>query len=149
MNKINGTKLVRQFIYLPNVVPLCDVLLVLLLLFFVSPLGCLMKNQGRFDLFDVRNGHVIGKVVKPKIKINHKGEIWLSGERFDLKDLSEFSRILRDEMEWNTYYEKVLMVVDQHVEFGRVQRVLKAAKKAGAKKVGLITNENAALHDFM
>ncbi len=143
MKPIDGTKLVRQFIYLPNVVPLYGVLLVLLLPFLIIPPDyvppCSFSRGGNCELPEITNASYIVDCDIPSIKINKKREILVSGTWEKIKNFSELSLIIEDEIEEKRYENKVLLWVDKHIEFGTVQLVLKAVKEAGVKVVGLRT----------
>ncbi|MCP5048749.1 MAG: hypothetical protein GY940_16380 [bacterium] len=155
MNKIDGTKIVRQFKTLPSIVPFYMVLFGMFFVFFWGYRPGFFRPAlyhgpvGIFELPEVVHDSVIPDSSTITIKINRRGEIWFPGMRNPMRDFSDLPTMIEDRVEEKRTDSKILLVVDRNVTFEKIQIVLKAAQEGDVKVVGLVTNENACFLDFL
>lgn len=127
----------------PNVVPLCDILLVLLIIFMVvTPL---IKKGINVKLPEAANtseqpepGHMITVYVKAD------GTIYLNDE--EVTDLEKLPTLIEDKIEEIKQREKgkVLLKADEDIVYGRVTEVMEKIRRAQIEIVGLVTQESVA-----
>ena len=119
----------------PNVVPLCDVLLVLLIIFMVvTPL----VKKG----VDVRLPTALNMVDFPEnpelvLSIRQDGSLYLNNEKVAEEDLA----ILLEEAIMTASDKKLYLKADQDLEFGRFVEIISPLKEAGVEVVGIIAEK--------
>ncbi len=119
----------------PNVVPLCDILLVLLIIFMVvTPL----VKKG----VDVRLPTALNMIEFPEnpeivLSIKKDGTLWLNNDKVAEEDLSA----LLEELMLSASDKKLYLKADQELEFGRVVEIIGPLKEAGVEVVGIIAEK--------
>jgi biopolymer transport protein TolR len=127
----------------PNVVPLCDILLVLLIIFMVvTPL---IKKGINVKLPEAAHTAVEpepGKMITVYVKAD--GTIYLNDE--EVTDLEKLPTMIEDKIEEIKQSEKgkVLLKADEDIVYGRVTEVMDRIRRAQIEIVGLITQESVA-----
>ncbi len=119
----------------PNVVPLCDILLVLLIIFMVvTPLvkkGVDVRLPTALNMIDFpENPEIV-------LSIKKDGTLWLNNDKVAEEDLS----ILLEEMMLSASDKKLYLKADQELEFGRVVEIISPLKEAGVEIVGIIAEK--------
>jgi biopolymer transport protein TolR len=127
----------------PNVVPLCDILLVLLIIFMVvTPL---LKGDANVKLPEAVNTE--GQP-EPRdiitVSIKENGTIYLDSEPVD--DLGKLVAMIEDKIEFKKPSEKskLLLRADETIVYGRVTQVMEEIRRAQIEIVGLVTQEKVA-----
>ncbi len=119
----------------PNVVPLCDVLLVLLIIFMVvTPL----VKKG----VDVRLPTALNMIDYPEnpelvLSIREDGRLYLNQEEVLEENLST----ALEEIMLTAGDKKLYLRADQDLEFGRVVEIIGPLKEAGVVVVGIIAEK--------
>lgn len=143
----------KRFKYLPNFGLTCIVMLLSLFVFSTE----LAFNQGRigchgpngYKLPEADNdANLIG--LSPyvvQVHIDKWGDTFLNLRR--VRDFSLFKKDMEDLMDEFDAPQKILIKVHRDTEFGKIQWVLREAKKAGFETAGLITNEKASYFDLL
>lgn len=128
----------------PNVVPLCDILLVLLIIFMVvTPM---LKKGVNVDLPEAINTSdqpEPGRMVMVYIKKD--GAVWVEDQ--EVTDFDKFAVLIDEEMEEKQQQNeaKVLLQADADVSYGRVVEVMnKIRNNANIEEVGLITQKTSS-----
>lgn len=119
----------------PNVVPLCDILLVLLIIFMViTPLvkkGVDVRLPTALNMIDFpENPEIV-------LSIKKDGTLWLNNDKVAEEDLSA----LLEEIMLSASDKKLYLKADQELEFGRVVEIIGPLKEAGVEVVGIITEK--------
>jgi len=121
----------------PNVVPLCDVLLVLLIIFMiVTPVAI----RG----VPVRLPEAVNTINMPEnpevvMSIEKDGTIWLKNEKVTADNLQT-----KLEEAFMTVSEKKLYVrADSDMEYGKIVRLIDIIRESGIEVVGIITEKKA------
>ena len=125
----------------PNVVPLCDVLLVLLIIFMViTPMikkGANVQLPEATSSIDQKSAEQMVTVA-----INKKGEIFIGGTK--IRDITEIPVRIQDEMDKKKQKEqKVLFRADVNVEYGLITDLMDAIRRAGIQDIALVTDKRA------
>jgi len=126
----------------PNVVPLCDILLVLLIIFMiVTPM---IQKGANVTLPEAKN---LASQPDPSqmftVYIRKTGEVKL--DDVDVNDLSKLGQMILDKMEDAQRTEKkVLMKIDKEAVYGRVVDILNAIKEAQIEVIGLVTEQQTS-----
>lgn len=123
----------------PNVVPLCDILLVLLIIFMVvTPM---IKKGANVTLAEADN-----TMDQPEsdqmltVYIQADGVVYLGSTK--LETLTGLVQLIEDEREESKAEEaKVLLRADQNVLYGRVTEVMDIIRQANIEVVGLVTDK--------
>jgi biopolymer transport protein TolR len=126
----------------PNVVPLCDILLVLLIIFMVvTPMISKGANVTLPEAKYVASQPDPGQILTVFIK--KTGEVFFEGEEFaDLEKLGP--KILEKLEDLQRPDKKVLLKADLDAAYGKVVDVLSAIKEAQIEVIGLVTEQKAS-----
>jgi len=126
----------------PNVVPLCDILLVLLIIFMVvTPMISKGANVTLPEAKYVSSQPDPGQILTVFIK--KTGEVIFEGEEFaDLEKLGP--KILEKLEDLQRPDKKVLLKADLDAAYGKVVDVLSAIKDAQIEVIGLVTEQKAS-----
>lgn len=119
-----------------NITPLTDVFLVLLIIFMVT--SSAIKYSG--VKVNLPKGGAASSSNSSKgvtVSINAGGEIYLGKERISIEGLESALRVKISSRE----NKSVILAGDQEVMLGLALRIMNIAKKAGAQKFGLATQE--------
>lgn len=121
----------------PNVVPLCDVLLVLLIIFMVvTPL----VNKG----VDVRIPTALNTINMPDnpevvVAIKKDGALYVNQQQATTETL----QTLLEEAFMTASDKRLYLRADQDLEYGKVVDVIEILKNSGVEIVGIITEKKA------
>lgn len=127
----------------PNVVPLCDILLVLLIIFMVvTPLIKKGINVRLPEAAHTSDEPEPGQMITVYIKSD--GTIFLDDE--EITDLEKLPTMIEDKIEEIKQKErgKVLLKADEDIIYGRVTEVMDRIRRAQIEFVGLVTQESVA-----
>jgi len=126
----------------PNVVPLCDILLVLLIIFMiVTPMIQKGANVTLPEAKYVANQPDPSQMITVHVK--KTGEVFLDDKQVD--DLAKLGQLILDKMEEMQRVEKkVLMKADLEAAYGRVVDVMFAIKEAQIEVIGLVTEQKTS-----
>lgn len=126
----------------PNVVPLCDILLVLLIIFMiVTPMIQKGANVTLPEAKYVANQPDPSQMITVYVK--KTGEVTLDAQPVD--DLAKLGQMILDKMEEMQRTEKkILMKADLEASYGRVVDVMNAIKDAQIEVIGLVTEQKAS-----
>jgi biopolymer transport protein TolR len=124
----------------PNVVPLCDVLLVLLIIFMVlTPL--ITSDKGSIKLPATLNTIDMPNTLDVVLKIRKDGTMFLNQ---DTKPVTlENLQTALEEAFLTVSEKKLYLKADMELEFGRIVDIIDIIKEAGIDVVGIITEKRA------
>jgi biopolymer transport protein ExbD len=125
----------------PNVVPLCDILLVLLIIFMVvTPLIKKGIHVRLPEAAHTSDEPEPGQMITVYIKSD--GSVYLDEE--EITDLEKLSTRIEDKIEEIKQKEKgkVLLKADEDIVYGRVTEVMDKIRRAQIEIVGLVTQES-------
>ena len=126
-----------------NVVPYIDVMLVLLVIFMIT--APLLTQGVSVDLPQAYSKSITQEGREPLIvSVDKNGKTYLNVNRIPEQSLTAQELVLRVAAEIqlaNGAHEEVKVLVkgDQGVAYGKVVTAMGLLKKAGAKKIGLVT----------
>jgi biopolymer transport protein TolR len=122
-----------------NVTPFVDVMLVLLVIFMVT--APILYQGVNVNLPKVESKPMPAAETEKKIviSVNDKGEIFIEKKQYTLRELTvEIRSIIRSRGK-EVGDEDVFLRADTTVPYGAVINVMAEIKKAGVKKLGLVT----------
>ncbi|OGD28073.1 MAG: hypothetical protein A2Y56_11325 [Candidatus Aminicenantes bacterium RBG_13_63_10] len=121
----------------PNVVPLCDVLLVLLIIFMiVTPV---MVKGVALKLPEAVNTINMPESPEVVMSMQKDGTIWLKNEKITAENLQT-----KLEEAFLTVAEKKLYIrADSDMEYGKIVRLIDVIRESGIEVVGIITEKKA------
>jgi len=117
----------------PNVVPLCDVLLVLLIIFMVvTPL----VQKG----FDLRLPTALNTIQMPDnpevvLSIRRDGSLYVNQDKATMETL----QTMLEEAFMEASEKKLYVKADQDLEYGLIVEIIQVVKESGIEIVGIIT----------
>ncbi|MCP5049811.1 MAG: biopolymer transporter ExbD [bacterium] len=126
----------------PNVVPLCDILLVLLIIFMV--ITPLLKKGAHLKLPEAANtGDQPESGTMITVYIQKNSNVLLGSKA--VAKLDDLVQMIEDEMEEKKQSEnKVLLRADAEVPYGKVTEVMDLIRQAQIEFVGLVTDPNTS-----
>jgi len=125
----------------PNVVPLCDILLVLLIIFMViTPMVQKGANVKLPETLNYQEQPEPGNMTEVALKLD--GTIELDNKPVDISELvGMIQAILEDSPEAES---KVLLKADINLEYGKVVDIMNLIKNAEIEVIGLVTEQGTS-----
>lgn len=125
----------------PNVVPLCDILLVLLIIFMViTPMVQKGANVKLPETMNYQEQPEPGKMMEVALK--QDGTIYLDNKPIDVAELvGKIQAILEDSPDAES---KVLLKADINLEYGKVVDIMNLIKNAEIEVIGLVTEQGTS-----
>ncbi|MCX6556172.1 MAG: biopolymer transporter ExbD, partial [Candidatus Aminicenantes bacterium] len=126
----------------PNVVPLCDILLVLLIIFMVvTPMITHGANVTLPEAKYVASQPDPAQILT--VEIEKSGKVMFDGK--EITNLETLGQMIIDKLEdLQRPDKKVLLKADLQAVYGRVVDVLSAIKEAQIEVIGLVTEQKAS-----
>lgn len=127
----------------PNVVPLCDILLVLLIIFMVvTPMIKKGANVKLPEASNIGTEPESGKMVT--VFIQKTGVVYVDDKIVD--DMTKFIPMLEDRLEQikQTDRAKILLKADVEIAYGRVTEVMEELRRASIETLGLVVIEKVS-----
>jgi biopolymer transport protein TolR len=134
---ISGAKTTKSE---PNVVPLCDILLVLLIIFMVvTPMIKKGVNVKLPEAIHTQDEPEPGNMITVHVK--QDGTIFLDDD--PVEDLGKLATMIEDKMEAKKQTErsKILLKADADIAYGRVIEVMDEIRRAQIEFLGLVTED--------
>src|SRR3990172_4479920 len=125
----------------PNVVPMCDVMLVLLIIFMV--ITPMLQKGVSVQMARALNPQAMPDADKEDavlVAVTRDGNIFLGREQIELKDLAESVR----EMIATRVDKTVYIKSDARAKFAQVVKAVNEIRSVGVDKLGLITEKVTA-----
>ena len=125
----------------PNVVPLCDILLVLLIIFMViTPMVQKGANVKLPETVNYQEQPEPGKMTEVALKTD--GTVYLNNEVVEVSELvAKIQAILEDTPDAEA---KVLLKADINLEYGKVVDLMDLIKDAEIEVIGLVTEQGTS-----
>lgn len=125
----------------PNVVPLCDILLVLLIIFMVlTPLLAKGPNLKLPEINNSQDEPESDKMIT--VYLNKEGKIFLDTK--EVTDLSKLANMIEDRMDEKKQTErnKVLLRADKELAYGRIVEAMDEIRRAQIEVIGLVAEKS-------
>ncbi|MGH7801253.1 MAG: protein TolR [Thermodesulfobacteriota bacterium] len=122
-----------------NVTPFVDVMLVLLVIFMVTAPILYQGVDVNLPKVESKPMPAAERERKIVVTINDKGEIFIEKEKYSLNQLRVEIRMLIMNQGKRIEDGDVFLRADSDVPYGDVMEVMAEIKKAGVKKLGLVT----------
>ncbi len=122
-----------------NVTPFVDVMLVLLVIFMVTAPILYQGVDVNLPKVESKPMPAAEREKKIVVTINDKGEIFIEKEKYSLRQLRVEIRKLIINQGKRIEDGDVFLRADSDVPYGDVMEVMAEIKKAGVKKLGLVT----------
>ena len=122
-----------------NVTPFVDVMLVLLVIFMVTAPILYQGVDVNLPKVESKPMPAAEREKKIVVTINDKGEIFIEREKYSLNQLRVEIRMLIMNQGKRIEDGDVFLRADSDVPYGDVMEVMAEIKKAGVKKLGLVT----------
>ncbi len=147
MNQYDHTKNMRQLFWRIDVAPFCGILVCLLFLFMAGN-DCLCCRSRFVNIPYAENAGVQSEPGFPTIYIKKDGTVFFLESH--VEKLDALPGLVKEEVRIRNYEgNKFLIKADKAARFGKVQEVLRVAKKSGLEVAGLITEGRfAPMHFF-
>lgn len=125
----------------PNVVPLCDILLVLLIIFMViTPMVQKGANVKLPETMNYQEQPEPGKMTEVSLK--EDGSIYLDNKSIEMADLvGKIQAILEDTPDAES---KVLLKADINLAYGKVVDIMNLIKDAEIEVIGLVSEQGTS-----
>ncbi len=131
------TKKDSEIVSEPNVVPLCDVLLVLLIIFMI--MTPLIKAGVDVDLPLALNTISMPENPEIVLAIQKDGTLWLNREKVTMENL----QIMVEEAFLTASDNRLYLRAHGELQYGKIIDVAEILKNAGVEIVGIITEVRA------
>jgi biopolymer transport protein ExbD/biopolymer transport protein TolR len=123
----------------PNVIPMADIMLVLLIIFMVvTPM---LQKGVSVDMAKVNNAQDMQDADKDDaiiVAVTHGGEYYLGSTKVSLGDItSKVKDLLANRLD-----KTVFVRSDQRAKYGEVVKAVDEVRSAGVDKIGLLTEKN-------
>lgn len=130
----------------PNVVPLCDILLVLLIIFMVvTPMIQKGANVTLPEAKNTQEEPQPGEMITVDVGMDrYSGELKVFLENSLVEDISKLATAIDDIMEERQIVDrKILLKADIDLEYGKVVDVMNEIRSANIEILGLVTEKFA------
>lgn len=125
----------------PNVVPLCDVLLVILIIFMIATPA--IKKGVDVRLPTVLNSIDMPETTKLMLSIKKDGTIYVNEDKATMETLPT----MLDDVLMTISDNKLYLKADQDLEYGIIVDVIQIIKEAGIEIVGIIAEKKTEIID--
>jgi len=116
-----------------NITPFVDVMLVLLIIFMVT--APILQQGVNVDLPQVTVGPLTGKDEQLVVIVTREGKVQLNDSPLKVEELQKkLAAILQVRPDREVYLR-----ADKNVPYGKVVEVMAAARNAGVRKLGMVT----------
>ena len=115
-----------------NVAPMCDVMLVLLVIFMIT--APLLQVGVPVDLPKTSAQQVGGKDEPLVVSVNAQGEVFLGETKYDLGELGSKLKAVHEEKP----DQRVFMRGDKAVDYGKMMEVMGVVIDSGFRQLGLL-----------
>lgn len=122
-----------------NVTPLVDVMLVLLVIFMITAPILYQGVDVNLPKVESKPMPAAESEKKVVVTVNGQGEIYIEKKKYDLSELKVEVRTQILNLGREIENEEVFIRADANVPYGAVMEVMAEIRKAGIKKLGLIT----------
>jgi biopolymer transport protein TolR len=122
-----------------NVTPLVDVMLVLLVIFMITAPILYQGVDVNLPKVESKPMPAAESEKRVVVTVNGQGEIYIEEKKYDLTELKVEVRTQILNLGREIENEEVFIRADANVPYGAVMEVMAEIRKAGVKKLGLIT----------